>query len=60
MKNEGGAEDEDTTFLLEALYKYPINKNVLLTPGAYVIFNPDGNSNNDTQVVGVLRTTFKF
>ena len=60
VKNEGGAEDEDTTFLLEALYKYPINKNVLLTPGAYVIFNPDGNSNNDTQVVGVLRTTFKF
>ncbi len=58
--NDGGAEDEDTTFLIEALYKYPINKNILITPGAFVVINPEGNSDNDTQVVGVLRTTFKF
>ena len=60
IKNEGGDEDEDTTFLIEALYKYPINDNILITPGAYVVLNPDGNSDNDTQVVGVLRTTFQF
>lgn len=60
VKNEGGAEDNDTTFLIEALYKYPINKNILITPGAFVVINPEGDSNNDTQVVGVLRTTFKF
>ena len=58
--NDAGAEDEDTTFLIEALYKYPINNNVSLTPGAFVVINPEGNSNNETQVVGVLRTTFKF
>ena len=60
VKNEGGEEDEDTTFLIEALYKYPINDNILITPGAYVVLNPDGNSDNDTQVVGVIRTTFQF
>lgn len=60
VKNEGGNEDEDTTYLVEALYKYPINDNILLTPGAYVIFNPGGDGDEDTQVVGVIRTTFQF
>ena len=60
VKNEGGEEDEDTTFLIEALYKYPINDNILITPGAYVVLNAGGNSDSDTQVVGVLRTTFQF
>ena len=60
VSNEGGAEDPDTSYLIEALYKFPMNSNISLTPGAYVIFNPDGDSANDTQVVAVLRTTFKF
>ena len=60
VKNEGGPEDESTNVLLEALYKFPVNDNILLTPGAYVVINPGGDSDNDTQVVGVLRTTFKF
>ena len=47
-------------FLIEALYKYPINDNILLTPGAYVVLNPGGDSDNDAQIVGVLRTTFQF
>ena len=58
--NEEVGEDEDMTFLVEAQYKFPVNDNILLTPGAYVVFNPEGNSDNDTQVIGVLRTTFKF
>ena len=60
VSNEGGDEDESTTYLVEALYKFPLNDNILLTPGAYVIFNPGGDSDNDTQYVGVLRTTFRF
>lgn len=60
VKNEGGEEDEDTTFLIEALYKYPVNDNILITPGAYYVINPEGDSNNDNQIVGVLRTTFEF
>ncbi len=53
-------EDEDTSFLIEALYKFPVNDNILITPGAYVVINPDHNEDNDTLVVGVVRTTFKF
>lgn len=60
VKNEGGAEDRDPSYLLEVLYKLPMNNNIALTPGAYIIFNPDGDRDNETQVVGVLRTTFKF
>ncbi|BAU67352.1 Carbohydrate-selective porin OprB [Stanieria sp. NIES-3757] len=57
---DGITEDPDTSYLIEALYKFPVNDNILLTPGAYVILNPDHNDNNDTTWVGVLRTTFQF
>ena len=60
VKNEGGDEDDNTSFLIEALYKYPVNDNILITPGAYVVLNPGGDDDEDTQVVGVIRTTFKF
>ena len=53
-------EDEDTPFLVEALYKFPVNDNILITPGVYVLFNPDGDSGNDEVFVSVLRTTFEF
>ncbi|TVQ48735.1 MAG: hypothetical protein EA365_00975, partial [Gloeocapsa sp. DLM2.Bin57] len=29
-------------------------------PGAYVIINPNQNDNNDTIIVGTIRTTFRF
>lgn len=53
-------EDPDTAFHVEALYKYKVSKNISVTPGVYVIFNPESNSDNDTIVVGAVRTTFKF
>ena len=55
-----GGEDEDTPFLIETLYKFPVNDNIEVTPGAYVLINPDGDSDNDEVFVTVLRTTFKF
>jgi hypothetical protein len=45
---------------LEAYYRFRINDNISITPGAFVLFNPESNSNNDTTTVGVLRTTFTF
>ncbi len=53
-------EENDTSYLLEVLYKYPLSQNILLTPSFYTIFNPNNNNNNDNVYVGVLRTTFKF
>ncbi len=54
------AQDQNASYIIEASYGYPISKNILLTPGAYVILNPDHNNNNPSIWVGVLRTTFKF
>lgn len=51
---------DDTTYFVEALYKYPLTDNISITPGAYVIINPNQNSDNDTIIVGTIRTTFKF
>jgi hypothetical protein len=57
---DGVETDDNTSILVEALYKYPVNDNIIITPGAYAIFNPNHDDNNDTIVVGVIRTTFKF
>jgi hypothetical protein len=57
---DDAANENGTSVLIEGLYKFPLNDNILITPGAYVILNPDHNDDNDTEVVGVIRTTFKF
>ena len=54
------AEDPDTSYHLEALYKLPISDNIAITPGVLVFFNPEHDNDNDTIYVGTLRTTFKF
>ena len=54
------AEDQDTGYLLNVEYQYPINDNISIVPGGYVLFNPDHNENNDTIYVGRLRTLFRF
>jgi hypothetical protein len=54
------ADDEDTSYLVEALYKFPLSDNISITPGAYAVFNPDHNTDNETVYVGVVRTTFEF
>ena len=56
----GQQEDRDTSYIVEALYKFPLNDNILITPGAYAVFNPNHVDNNDTVYVGVVRTTFQF
>jgi hypothetical protein len=51
---------DDQAYFIQAQYNFPINDNIIINPGAYVILNPDNNDNNDAIWVGVLRTTFKF
>jgi hypothetical protein len=58
--DDNAFEDEDSSYVIQAQYKYPITDNILLTPGAYVILNPNNNNDNDAVFVGVMRTTFKF
>jgi carbohydrate-selective porin OprB len=52
--------DRATPYHLEAFYKVKVSDNVSVTPGAFLLFNPEGDANNDTTLVGVLRTTFTF
>ena len=52
--------DQDTPYIIETQYRYPINDNILITPGVYVILQPDGNNNNNSIWVGAIRTTFTF
>lgn len=57
---DGGSSDPDTSLHIEAFYKLQINDNISITPGMFVVTNPDHNENNDTLWVTTLRTTFKF
>ncbi len=56
----GLQEDYDTSYLIEALYKFPLNDNIHITPGAYVVINPNHVDTSDSVVVGTVRTTFEF
>jgi len=53
-------EDEDTSVIVEAQYRYPITDRLHITPGGYAVINPGHNSNNDTNFVGILKTEFDF
>ncbi len=55
----GGAEP-DTSYHFEAFYRYAINDYIAITPGFIIITSPENNSQNDTLLIGVIRTSFTF
>jgi hypothetical protein len=57
---DNGTGDSATSLHLEALYRYPISSKIDITPGFFLITNPNHNDNNDTVWVGTLRTRFRF
>ena len=58
--NDGGEEDEDSAWHIEAQYRYQLNDNIAINPGFFVVINPENNSDNDTIYVGTIRTIFEF
>ncbi|MFN3680386.1 iron uptake porin, partial [Thermosynechococcus sp.] len=48
------------SFHLEGFYRFAVSKNISVTPGIIAVFNPNSNPNNDTLVIGAIRTTFSF
>ncbi len=52
--------DRDSSFHIEAIYQYPINDNIAITPGIIVITDPDFDESNEALVIGTIRTTFTF
>ena len=53
-------DSDSTSYHVEAFYRYRLNDNIAITPGLFVIFNPENNNANSTQYVGTIRTTFTF
>ncbi len=62
IENNLGAESEDpdTAYHLEAFYRWQLTDDIAVTPGLFTIFNPEHNSQNDSIVVGTIRTTLEF
>ncbi|MBN4004845.1 iron uptake porin [Nostoc sp. LPT] len=50
----------DTSIHVEVFYRAQLSENIALTPGLFVIFNPDHNAANDALIVGTLRASFRF
>ena len=60
VQNQFGLEDPDTSLHFEGFYRFQVNKHLAITPGVVVITNPEHNGQNDTIVVGTVRTVFSF
>ena len=53
-------DDKDTPYLLNLEYQYNLTDNIQIAPGGYVLFNPNGDFNNDNIYVGTLGTRFSY
>lgn len=53
-------EDGDTSLHIETFYRYQFTDNIAITPGFFVITNPNGNEDNNALYVTTVRTTFSF
>ena len=51
---------KDTSLHMELFYRAKLSENIALTPGVFVVLNPDHNRANSSLVVGTLRATFRF
>jgi len=48
------------SYQIELFYRYPVTRNISITPGIVFVTSPEYNSNNPTQILGTIRTTFTF
>jgi len=55
-----GQEDEATSLHFEVFYRFRVNDNLYITPGFFIVTNPGHIADNDTILVGTIRTTFRF
>lgn len=54
------APENATPYHLEGYINFKVTDNISITPGLFVLFNPEGFKQNDTVFVPVVRTTFTF
>ncbi len=58
--NQGGANDPDSAWHIQAQYPYQITDNIAFNPGFFVIINPENNSQNSAIWIGTIRGIFLF
>lgn len=58
--NRPGFVGNNVPYHFEGFYKYRVSDNISITPGVIWLTSPGQNSNNDSAIIGTLRTTFTF
>ncbi|QYO63855.1 iron uptake porin [Leptolyngbya sp. 7M] len=58
--NQYGDRESDAALHLEAFYHLQLNDNIAVTPGVFVILNPENDASNTPIYIGTVRTTFSF
>ncbi|MBE9220859.1 iron uptake porin [Dolichospermum flos-aquae] len=56
----GVTKDPNTSYHIEGFYQYKVSDNITITPGVIWLTAPNHDKNNDSVVIGALRTTFSF
>jgi carbohydrate-selective porin OprB len=58
----GVTKDPNTSYHIEGFYQYKVSDNITITPAVIWLTAPDHNKDkdNDSVVIGALRTTFSF
>lgn len=60
LRRAVGGADTDTSLHIEGFYQWQISDNIAITPSIIAITNPGFNDDNDTLVIGAVRTLFSF
>ncbi|MBW4678566.1 MAG: iron uptake porin [Microcoleus vaginatus WJT46-NPBG5] len=58
--NSDVRDEQDTSYHIESFYRFQINDNISITPAFWVVINPENDSRNETQWIGLIRTGFNF
>jgi hypothetical protein len=59
-QNGAAGGQPDTTYHLEAFYRWQVNSRFSITPGVIVLFNPVQTATSDNIVIGTIRSSFSF
>ncbi len=54
------APEDTKPYQLEGYFNFKVSDHISITPGLFIIFNPEGFGRNPTTYVPVVRTTFTF
>ncbi|MBD1938397.1 iron uptake porin [Microcoleus sp. FACHB-68] len=58
--NSDVRDEPDSSYHIESFYRFQINDNISITPAFWVVINPENDSRNETQWIGLIRTGFNF